>query len=55
LNAAAISSLWLSSTVTRPFTFSRIFGSKMADQESTVIPSSFIFWSLYPIMVIDIA
>src|SRR6185312_4088267 len=54
-SAAAKSSFALSSTVTRPFTFSRYFGSKITAHVSVGRPSSFIFTSLYPMIVVDIA
>src|SRR4029453_12808277 len=55
LGAGAKSSPELSSTVTRPLTFSRYFGSKITAHVSVGSPSSFIFSSLYPMIVVDIA
>src|SRR6185503_1835220 len=55
LSAAAKSSLALSSTVTRPLIFSRYLGSKITAHVSVGRPSSFIFSSLYPMIVFDIA
>ena len=46
MSAAAMSSLWLSSTVTLPRMRSRYLGSKIAAQVSVGTPSSCILCSL---------